>query len=324
MILAFWIALIAGCIVLAGYYAGTETGFYRLNRVRLRFRLDQGDAAARSLDTVVSRGEEFVITTLVGHNLFVFLATFICTRLYEPTHGHDAEWMATLTLIGPMFLFGEVLGKEIFRRSADVLMYRATRLLRWSAGAFRPVVFVLKQLQRFWGFFTRATDAEREMLVERQRLHHFFSESAQEGMLSAYQHDMAVNIMKLQQFRVEGVMRPTAETVSVSSDLGLEDWRDLARTSPHRRFPVADAAGRLIGVVNVLDVLSDPETPFQLKRHLRQPTVFDREASVIDALHVLKRSRQPMGFVKDADGEVIGIVTIKDLIEEIVGELGEW
>ncbi|HUW57193.1 MAG TPA: CNNM domain-containing protein [Planctomycetota bacterium] len=322
--LVFWIVIIGGCILLAGYYAGTETGFYRLNRVRLRFRMEAGDVRARRLDAVVRRGDRFVVTTLVGNNLFVFLATFICTRLYAPTYGTDAEWMATLTLIGPIFIFGEVLQKEIFRRSADVLMYRATGVLKWSSRLFAPAVWVLGQLQRFWTSFARAAEAERELQVERHRLYHFFSESAQEGQLSAYQHDMAVNIMKLQQLRVERVMIPAASAVSVPLDGTFETCCELARTSPYRRFPVADADGKLIGVVNVLDVLADRETPFEVRRHLREPTVFDREASVIDALHVLKRSRQPMGFVRDEGGAILGIVTIKDLVEEIVGELGEW
>ena len=324
MILAFWIAIIGACILLAGYYAGTETGFYRLNRVRLRFRVDRGDPDALRLDAVLRRGDAFVITTLVGNNLFVFLATFICTRLYVASYGGDAEWMATLTLIGPIFIFGEVLQKEIFRRSADVLMYRATRLLKWSMRVYAPAVSVLGQLQSFWTFFARTAEAQRELQVERHRLDHFFSESAQEGMLSRYQHDMAVNIMKLQQLRVEKVMIPTDEAVSVPLDSTMEACRHLARTSPYRRFPVTDADGKPVGVVNVLDVLADRETPFEVRRHLRQPTVFDREASVIDALHILKRSQQPMGFVRDDGAATVGIITIKDLVEEIVGELGEW
>ena len=72
MILAFWIVLIAGFVLMAGYYAGTETGFYRLNRVRLRFRLEQGSPVAERLDGLMRRADEFVITTLVGNNLFVF------------------------------------------------------------------------------------------------------------------------------------------------------------------------------------------------------------------------------------------------------------
>lgn len=322
--IVFWIGLIGACILLAGYYAGTETGFYCLNRVRLNFRLERGSPSAGRLAEVLRKPDEFVITTLVGNNLFVFLATFLCTRLYEGGYPERAEFMATVTLIGPIFIFGEVLQKEIFRRAADVLMYRAARMLVWSARIFRPVVLILKQVRHFWTIFMPGTEADRERRVERGRLRHFFRESAQEGMLSAYQHDMAANIMKLQDLRVEGVMIPMSAVVSVRLDGTFEDCRDLARTSRYRRFPVTDSEGKLVGVVNVLDVLGHREGPFEVGRHLREPAVLDRDANVIDALHLLNRSRQPMGFVKDAEGCLLGIVTIKDLVEEIVGELGEW
>lgn len=324
MMLAFWIVVIGVCVLLAGYYAGTETGFYRLNRVRLRLRLAAGDPKAERLDAVLRPGDEFVITTLVGNNLFVFLATLLCTQLYEPLYHQRAELAATATLVVPIFMFGEVLQKEVFRRSADVLMYRATTMLSWSRRLFHPVVFLLKQLRRFWKIFIKEDTQGNELRVGRHRLHHFFSESALEGTLSDYQSAMAANVMRLQHLPVERVMVPLQATITMSADQTLESCRELMRTGRYRRFPVADADDRIIGFVNVLDVLTHADGPFDLRRYLREPTVLDREANVIDALHVLKHSRQPMGFVRDAAGEVIGIVTIKDLVEEIVGELGDW
>ena len=319
-----WIPLIGACILLAGYYAGTETGFYRLNRVRLRFRLRAGDAAALRLAAVVRRDDAFVVTTLVGNNVFVFLATLICTQLYEPAYGSRAEFMATMTLMGPIFLFGEVLQKEIFRRAADVLMYRAATMLQWTMRVFAPVVFVLRQVQRFWSTFLLRSPSQREALLERRRLYHYFHESAEEGTLSAYQRVMAGNIMRLKELSVERVMIPRQVAVSVQLSRSLDEFRELVEVSPYRRLPAVDEAGRLVGVVNVLDVLSHGEGPFDLRSHLREATLFAPGTNVINALHRLKRSRQPMGFVRNDDGEVLGIVTIKDLVEEIVGELGAW
>lgn len=321
---AVWVTLIAACILTAGYYAGTETGFYRLNRVRLRFRLKKGAPGAKRLADLLRRPDEFVITTLVGNNLCVFLATFMCTRLYERTYPEGAEFYATWTLIGPIFFFGEVLQKEIFRRAADVLMYRAARMLTWSVRVFRPAVSVLKQIQRFWTVFMPESGAGLELQVGRQRLYHFFSESAEEGTLSTYQQVMAANIMKLEKLPVEHAMIPLQAAVSIRMDQTYEECCQLARSSAYRRFPVTDAQGKLVGVVNLLDVLAAGEEPFDMSRYLRQPTVFDRSANIIDVLHQLKRSRQPMGFVRNGDGDILGIVTIKDLVEEIVGELGEW
>ena len=130
--------------------------------------------------------------------------------------------------------------------------------------------------------------------------------------------------MKLQELTVERVMIPRREAVSVEMDRSHQTFRELAQLSPYRRLPVSDARGKLVGVVNVLDVLSHKGGPFRLKDYTRRPALFPTHANVIDALHVLKRARQPMGFVTDDNGETVGIITIKDLVEEIVGELGAW
>lgn len=325
MIVALGVLIIASCILVAGYYAGTETGFYRLNRVRLRFRLNQGDEAAKHLDEMVAKPDEFIITTLVGNNLSVFLATLVCTQLYEMGgHYEDASRLATLTLVGPIFIFGEVLQKEVFRRAADTLMYRSTKMLRWSMKIFSPVVVLLKQVQRFWGIFMRGPASGHELQVGRRRLYHFFSESAHEGTLSDYQKTMAANIMKLESLKIEKVMIPFADAASIQLSQTLEECREIVRKSPYTRFPVSSPHGRLLGIVNVLELLSHSAGPFQVAQYLREPTQQDRETSVIEALNRLKHSGQPMAFVTEGDAKVVGIVTVKDLVEEIVGELGEW
>ena len=325
MIVTLGVLIITSCILLAGYYAGTETGFYRLNRVRLRFRLKEGSESAKHLDEMVAKPDEFIITTLVGNNLCVFLATLVCTQLYElGGHYEDASRLATLTLVGPIFIFGEVLQKEVFRRAADTLMYRATKMLKLSMKVLSPVVVLLKQVQRFWGIFMRGPGAGRELQVGRHRLYHFFSESADEGTLSDYQKTMAANIMRLENLRIEKVMIPFGDAASIRLSQTLDEFREIVRKSPYTRFPVSSPHGRLLGIVNVFEVLSHSAGPFQIAQYLREPTELDRETSVIKALNRLKHSGQPMGFVTEDHEKVVGIVTVKDLVEEIVGELGEW
>ncbi len=316
--------LIVVCIVAAGFYAGVEMGFYRLNRVRLALAIRKRSRRAAWLDACVRRPDRFVVMTLVGHNLFVFFATFLCTRLYEPAWGERAEFLSTLTLIVPIFVFAEVLPKEVIGRAADTVMYRVSAALALSDRVLAPAVWLLVRVQRLWRIFPRYRTAPAEIDVERHRLEYFVGVGAQEGALTAYQHAMAANIMRLRATAVDRIMVPRASVVSLDSGRSLDDCRALARQNHFRRYPVADASGRLVGFVNILDVLGHEQGVFDLADHVRRPVVLRPDDSVIDALHRLKRGGQPMGFVEDSGGHVVGIVTLKDLIEEITGELGAW
>ncbi len=191
--------LIVLCILAAGFYSGTEMGFYRLNRVRLALRLRQRSRSAAWLDAMARQPDRLVVTTLVGHNLFIFLATFACTRIYEPYWPDRADYLATLTLLVPVFIFGEVLPKEVIGRTADVVMYHLAALLALSEKALLPATWVLVRIQRLWRIFPRYRTAPAEVDVEHHRLDHFLSEGAREGTLTAYQHAMAGNIMRLRE-----------------------------------------------------------------------------------------------------------------------------
>ncbi len=311
-------------ILVAGFYAGVEMGFYRLNRLRLAFRVKQRRRDAVWLADCVKQPDPFVVMALVAQNLFVFVATFLCTRMLEPSWGERAEVLSTLVLVVPLFVFGEVVPKEAIGRAADTAMYHFWAALAFSERLFRPGVWLVVRLQRFWRIFPRYRAVAPESEVERHRLEYFLGEGAKEGTLSAYQHAMAANIMKLRARKVEGVMVPRASVVSLAVGQTLDECRAAARSNRHRRFPVADEQGRLIGVVNILDVLAWDIDGFDLREHLRRPVVLRRDDSVIDALHRLRRGGVPLGLVEDEKGDVVGIVTLKDLIEEIVGDLGAW
>ena len=311
-------------ILVAGFYAGVEMGFYRLNRLRLALRVQKGSRTAAWLQSCVRRPDEFIVMTLVAQNLFLFVATFLCTRLYEPAWGERAEFLSTLTLVLPFFVFGEVVPKEAIGRAADVVMYRVSAALAFSERLFHPLVWTIMKIERLWRVFPRYRSAPAEVEVEGHRLEYFLQEGAKEGALSAYQHSMAANIMKLREIKVEGIMVPRASVASLRIGQSLDQCREVARSHHHRRLPVADEHDRFIGVVNILDVLAWNIEGFDLRDHVRRPVVLRRDDSVIDALHQLRRGGLPMGLVEDGSGDVVGIVTLKDIVEEIVGELGAW
>ena len=317
------IVFIVVCIVMEGFYAGFETGSYCLNRIRLRYRVREGIGQSGLVDRLLARPAGLVSTTLVGTNLFVYLATLSLTNWLQAMDTARAELTATLILALPLFIFAEVIPKDLFRRAADSLVYVLAKSFMVSVVLFSPVTAPLGLINRL---LHRLLPSRADQLhYSRARLRHFFEESHSEGVLSAYQNTMVDNIMRLREVTAEAICVRMASVITLPTDASFDQVRKLAEKFPHRRYPVRDPiSAEVVGVVNVLDLLQDRGESFSVLRHVRDVAQIPGKTSVIDALRHLRSSTVPMGLVTDEKGRVIGVLTVKDLVEEIVGELGVW
>ena len=147
-------------------------------------------------------------------------------------------------------------------------------------------------------------------------------ESTEEGVLTPYQNVIAENILSLRDLRVRSVMIPLSRVAAVEEEAGKERVLELVRRYNFSRFPVyREQKWRVVGVINVLDALGEE---FSVRGSVRDAPVLSPWDTVASALHELRVAKQPMGIVSDGTGRAVGLVTMKDLVEEIVGELAEW
>lgn len=317
------LVIILGCMLMAGFYSGFETGVYCLSRIRLRYRVREGWKSAELVDVLLKTPARVITTALVGTNVFVFLATLMLTHRLQESLTRHSELVATLILALPLLIFADVIPKDLFRRGADVLVYGLVRPFMLSARLLRPLTVPLELVNR--GLLRLTRPGRSEQLYSPARLRHFFEESRTEGVLSAYQGTMADNIMKLREVRAEKVCVPMGSVITLPVDATFEQVRALAEKFPHRRYPVAEpSSGKILGVVNVLDLLQEKSETFRLTSHLREPVRISAGTNVVDALRLLRHASVPLGLVTDESDRTIGVLTAKDLVEEIVGELGVW
>ena len=217
MLISILIILIS--IIFAGLFSGLETGNYTLNRVRLHYKLTQ-DKPGRKIRTLaknISDPQLFIFTTLVCHNLFVFIASTMVTHLYIKYEigGEEIKFLmdfipwsseiaATLTLMLPIFIFGEIGPKNLFRINSDVLMYLTAGIQRFCIVVCLPVTWPLKFLS---AILTRSKDFSHEMKnITMQKLKYFLTESRQGGVISSRQSKIISNIMVMHTLPITQVM----------------------------------------------------------------------------------------------------------------------
>jgi len=316
--------LIVAAICLAAFHSGNETGFYCVNRLRLRLRAEIGERSARALQRLVSHPQLLISTVLVGTNVGIYVATVLATdKLRELGLGMRADLWSSV-ILPPIFLVcADMTPKSLFQHHADCLMYRTVWPLRGSEVLFTPFSFFLRFFSRLPQFLLRHRIVPRTAAVTSDAFRFYLSEGAAHGALSTFQRTMAENILRLKSVRVESVMTPLGQTVMIREGASSEELERLLRAHRYSRLPVwRERRQNIVGAINVLDVAC-AERP-GVGDLVRPALNVSAGASVADALSLMRGAKQQFAAVTGEDGRAVGIVTAKDLVEEIVGELDAW
>jgi magnesium and cobalt exporter, CNNM family len=315
------IVAIALCVLMEGLFSGAEIGFYSVNRLRLRSRVECDWPGAKVLLALLDQPDTTMMTTLIGTNVMVYAATALATE--AASHWQHAELWATLIMTPVIFIFGEMIPKDLFHRKADSIMYR----LAGPVDAFRllmsPATVVLRGLV---AVATGNLKAEgNRPVLSRAALTEWIAEGQREGVLSDYQLALSSNVMGLLGKETQAAMIPLEQVEMVPAEIAGAKLRDALCASSHSRLPVYSGPNKnIIGVLHALDYIRAGDqnvTAADLARDTVQVRPRDGVHAVLVAL---QRARQQMAVAVNRNGRPSGIVTVKDLVEEIVGELQDF
>lgn len=318
------IAALAGTCF-AALYAGMETGIYVLNKIRLDLHAASGKSAARSLEKMIAKPSNLLVVLLVGTNLSSYLATFAVSAMFAIAGaGENTEWYTIAAATPLLFIFGESVPKNLFQQMGERLVYRFAWALRWSSRLFnacglapmvRGVAWVMMKL-------TPAGRAKTEQGTARS-LASILAEGTASGVLTHFQSIMADRVAHITEVELGEVMVPMSQVLSVTEDVTREELYDLLAKHNFSRLLVVDKSGKVKGTLSIYDVLTDP-TAVHPGQCVEQPVALPINTSVSDALYQMQRANCVMAVVMSTADKPAGIITMKDLVEEIVGELEEW
>ncbi len=318
LVCAALIAMLAAAVV-----SGFETGIYALSHIRLRYRLSMGDPRAKILERLIARPQQLLTGILVAQNVAVYCTTAIVTSAFERAEIPGAESLGTLLLAVVLFIFVEATPKNVWRRAADILVYPAARPLSYLIMLMRPAGAVLGVVTRLVNRLG-ATGGISDPLFTRERLAYYLREGQSEGILSNYQVELTANILRGERVTVARAMVPLEKVVAVGEGTTLEQFAETSAIARFSRYPVYSGAKENIrGILNIYDCRLKQTSIFDMGKLIRQAVFFAPDVHVTDAIRSLRDARQPMGVVAK-DGRALGIVTLKDCLEEIVGELYAW
>jgi CBS domain containing-hemolysin-like protein len=318
-----WI-LLAGGMALSFLYSGVETGAYVLNKVRLDLRAESGSRSARRLAGALADPSGLLAVVLAGNNLANYLASAGMVLLLSDYR--HAEWLAMAILAPLTLIFCEMLPKNLFQRHAETLVYPLSWLLVASQRFFN-VIGLLPVMRRVIGLGLRlahrAMPPSQAPLAATGRLAAILAEVQAGGGLTHSQSLMAERVVNLRSVSLRSVMVPLERAVLVSQAVGLQELRELLHKHDFARYGVfSQRRENIVGALNVYEPLLD-QTGSSPAAFMTPPVFLPESLLVSQALVELQQNHQMMGFAVDAQGRCTGLVTVKDLVEEIVGELEE-
>ncbi len=332
-----WLSICLIAVALAGsmLFSGLETGGYLLNRIRLRSRARQGDRAARRLQYSLRDAHRFIFTVLIGNNIANYIISREVTRLYSGAGLHargdllfgvipwSAEAAATLTLMLPLFLFGELIPKNIFRHHADTLMYRCSALLRLVQWTLSPATAFLKAL---FNLLTGGRGRREEMdgfSLSLQGLREYFTEDTRRAVLSAHQHGMIDNLVTMHRTSAQQVMKPAAGMVQVSEKASVRQVLDLMRTRNVDQVAVCRGSARSVtGFINLFDLMDPSLSPDDPVSPLLHKTIrVTADMPLTRAFRLLRKRGEQTAVIVDRSARVVGLLHIRDIARYIVRDV---
>lgn len=329
MLIALFVSAVLICLVLSAFYSGSETALVSVNKIRLNQLVEEENSKAQIIHRLVESPDRMLALTLVGTNLANVLIALFGESLTENVllgfneNLTDAITIVYITVL--LLIFGEILPKTIFRVKADILALRFAYVLRLSEYVLAPLIYFVQTVTKFLvtiidrGSSSPNPDAQREEL----RLIATMGEAS--GNLHAEQRRMIHSLLNFQNRTVAQVMVPLVDMVAIEKTTTCDDFLQITADSGYSRIPVYD--GRvydIIGIVNLLDVIYSENLPETIEPFIRTEIQVVPESKNINALlKEIQDTQHTMVFAVNEYGGTVGLVTVEDLVEEIVGEFAD-
>ena len=311
-------------LLLSGFFSSSETGLMAINKYRLRHLANSGHRGARLAQKLLSRPDRLIGLILLGNNLVNIMAASIATVIGIRLFGANGVWIASLVLTVVVLIFSEVAPKTVAAVHPERIAYPASYVLFVLMKFLSPVVVLVNMLANFvLKPFRVHTDAELIEHLNREELRTLVKEGG--GHIPDDHQRMLVNILDLEQATIEDVMIPRQDIVGIDLD---DDWEDILTQltqTVYTRMPVyretIDQVEGLLHIRTVIAKLALGGLTFDdLKRSVQSPYFIPEGTALTQQLLEFQRRERRMGLVVDEYGDIQGLITLDDILEEIVGE----
>ena len=310
-------------VLLSGFFSGTETAFSCVNKIKLKTLVSQGKKNAKAVYQFADeRYDKLVTAILVGNNVVNLTASALGTILFAKLIANPdvATTVSTAVLTVVVLLFGEITPKylaSVYPEKMCFLFYPLIQLFYW-------LLFPLCQIfDLYKGGLTKLFKLKKDETVTDEELLSLVEEAEESGTLKEDESELVRSALEFDDLKVEDILVPRVDVYAVDEDSTMEEIREVFQKTGYSRLPVyKDTIDNVIGLIHERDFFAGYVNGEKEIGHLVQDIVFTTEHTRISALlKQLQKQKIHMAAVSDEYGGLVGIVTLEDILEELVGEI---
>ena len=320
---AIQLVVLVVLLALSAFFSSAETALTTVNRLRVRALVDEGDSRAIILSKVIDDPGKLLSAILIGNNIVNISASSIATLLATRFFGNAGAGIATGAMTLLVLIFGEVTPKTMASLKAEKIALGYAKTVYTLMFLLTPLIFILDFLSGSLLRLMGVDPDKRDDSVTEEDLRTIVEAGHEDGVLEPEEHKMINNVFDFGDHQAKDIMVPRVDMCFLSIDASYEDFVNIYREEKFTRIPVyEETRDNVIGILNVKDlILFDKSQEFHVKDFLREAYYTYEFKNTSELLMEMRKNSISIAIVLDEYGATAGLVTLEDLLEEIVGDI---
>ena len=302
----------------SAFFSGSETALLSLNKIRIKKLAREGNKNAIIVEELINNPETLLATILVGNNLVNIAAASIATAIAIEFFGSKGIGIATGVLTFVILVFGEITPKSISAENAERISLVVAKPIKFFIKFFSPLVYILTLIT---GPVTKRSGKRRVMITE-DEIRLLVEMGEKEGVIEKEEKEMIKGVFEVGDMVAKEVMIPRVDMVCIEVNESIDEALKLIRETGFSRIPVYEGnRDNIVGILYAKDIIRHLNKKIKIKDIMRPPFFIPETKSLRELLREMQKLKLHMAIVVDEYGGTAGLVTLEDIIEEIVGEI---
>lgn len=305
-------------IGMSAFFSSTETAFTSFNHARVKALARGGNKRARLAIELSDKYDKLLSSILIGNNIVNILASSLATVVFVAWLGGAGVSVSTVVMTVLVLIFGEISPKTLAKDHADQLVLAFAPYINFIMLLLTPLNWIFAQWRKLLALvFPAPKDegmAEEELLT-------LVAEAEQEGEIDEHESDLIRSAIEFNDQTAEDILTHRVDIVALDVEMTMDEAEQVFRENTFSRLPVyEDSIDNIVGVIHEKDFFNN-RTATSLREIMKPPLFVTPTSRISDLLHTLQKAKSHMAIVSDEYGGTMGIVTMEDIIEELVGEI---